>query len=299
MKNLVILIVFAGIFIPRATIAQTDSLKPGLILSDVYFNFGSTISGHQSIGLDQFQILAPRSVMLDRDFSDFSYRSSTDEIYSIFKMGLALSPGVQNEKYQMKLRFDLSYVTQTPFTFVLSKTSRSAFDTLYSVTTGEKITVDSVKESTYTLSHKAEQLELNGSFILSTNPYKRWSFYGGLGFFAAYTVYSQTSIEQTNLCYIEPYINYNQSTNNQNPAFAYDSESFSNKSGYAFGGYIPVGLNFRLSMDKRFWERMYITYEIQFGYQNLFVSELGDFPGALTRQMFGLRFNAGTIPAQN
>ncbi|PKP19681.1 MAG: hypothetical protein CVU05_10810 [Bacteroidetes bacterium HGW-Bacteroidetes-21] len=273
--------------------AQTDSSGRGMTISEVYFHYGSTFSGHKSIGFEDFKKLAPMSVLMAGDFSDFSYWSNTDGYNANVNMGLSLSPTVQNEKYDMKIRFDLSFVSQTPFTLILQKTDRTTFDTLVSNSTGKKIPVDSIKNWTKTLSLETEQLEINSSVIFSTSPLKRWSFYGGVGFFGAYTVYAQTRIENQYYAYTDPYIANN--TYIETPFF-YESEVFTNNSGYTFGGYIPVGLSFRVSKNQKFWERMSIIYEMQFGYQDLFISELGNFSGAFTRQKFGLRFNTGKLP---
>lgn len=105
------------------------------------------------------------------------------------------------------------------------------------------------------IDHRTSNLQLDVSFLWSTNFEARFQVYGGVGLGAGFSFNAETSVSvfENSYTYYRDYDYYYGPT---------ESERFRNKSGFSGNIYLPLGLDWRLG-KKGFWESIHIVSEFR------------------------------------
>ncbi|MGB6037287.1 MAG: hypothetical protein WBG42_13525 [Cryomorphaceae bacterium] len=292
MKNQCLLSILTLLFLSSATYAQEGAAdkKGKLSVTDVFIQLGTFTERTTDGSLADFRTLAPQSIMLNDDLSDFS--SSGGTTYNGNTM-LSISLGLQfrdEEKNRKKgnplLRLGFTYLTGSVRTAGLFISERFPIDTLVSTQTGQIYVVDSVSSESYSMDYFSDQIRVDASLLFRTNPEARWSLYGGVGFAAGVSINASTELYYYNAQSDDDY------HGRWEPGFGSQrSEQFRNETNFGFMTYIPLGVDFRLGNNKEFWKRTHLFYEVSPGINFTAIPELTTFVNPSIRNGFGLRVN--------
>ncbi|MBA3706649.1 MAG: hypothetical protein H0W84_12340 [Bacteroidetes bacterium] len=270
---------------------------------DVYLSNGSTLQGNHYGTLSGFQKLAPQSVLLKQDMSNYSSSKPNGMGDYLFSHGYAFSAGVGiifSDKAKTKyipnpeLRVGITYNSGTSLSYDVFRSDSKRYDTLTSSQTGGTVFVDSVFYRQYSMKYNAEQLKLDVSLIYRTNPTARWSVYGGIGVNVGVSIksytdinfYENASIKSNNIATSNPNLGAYNSPTERNVNHL---ERFTNANSYAFAFYAPLGLDFRLGKKREFFKRLHLYYEAQPTINVTDIPEIGSDLTARLKNNLGLR----------
>jgi hypothetical protein len=264
-------------------------------IKDVYIQTGTFSENNTNGTLSDFKMLAPQSVLLQKNLTDFyqssGFSTSTNNMFSIM-LGLQFSDK-QKSAYKANplLRLGISYFSVTSITSAFYKEERFPYDTLTSSQTGQVIYIDSIISKSYSMNYSSEQLRLDASLIFRTNPEARWSLFAGIGVNAGLSINANTDIyfnryESSDTRFINgnassPY-GYSNTDNSK-------TEKFKNKSNFGLSTYIPMGVDFRIGKKKEFWKRMHLFYELRPGINITSIPELRTITNSSIQHGIGLR----------
>jgi hypothetical protein len=109
------------------------------------------------------------------------------------------------------------------------------------------------------MSYSAQQLRLESSVIIRTNPAKRWSIYAGAGMSFGVSYKAETYINYFAYSSNSAYnANYDYASNVQS-----SSEHFRNKMSISTSLFVPMGIDFRIGKKREFWKRLHLYYEMK------------------------------------
>lgn len=269
--------------------------KPILTLNGFSAQFGTYNAKTNFIGsMEKFRSLTPESKLLDKNFDDYnqsfynSYNENYGESASLFvTFDYNRSNGVWS-KLNPQFRFGVSFASVDLFNGSISKTEYFRIDTLVSTQTGESSYVDSVASENYDLRYVSEMFLLDAHLLLSSNPERTWSFYGGIGLSMGFLMNPQATISYYSNDWID-------SPANNNGLFFRDQlskdESFStNDFGFVALASIPLGLNFRLSKRKRVWENLNLFIEYRASLSYIDAPQLGGQMSTSGFNTFGVKY---------
>ncbi len=262
---------------------------------DFYFQPGLLGQANAIGELSDFKTLAPQSVLLKNNVSDFQQSSGFNYDASTMlsvMLGLQFSDK-QKTRYKPNplLRLGFSYFSATNVTAGLYKETRKPYDTLTSAQTGQVTYIDSVTTRSYNMNYASQQLRLDGSLIFRTNPESRWSLFAGIGITAGLSINANTTISYSK--YDISQIRYADETPPSSSSY-YNSnngktENYRNKTNFGFSAYIPAGVDFRIGKKREFWKRTHLYYELRPGINTIAIPELRAITGASFQQGIGLR----------
>lgn len=288
-----LLIAQAGLY------AQTE--KKGLLkrakITEFNAQSGSTM-GLSVVGEQaDFLKLAPNSTLLQTDLSDYTKNGGTGPMMQMGSQisgihGLYVGLQFRDEPLngflrQPVLRLGFTFMNTSNLSAAYSNTTITPYDTLTSSQTGNQVFVDSVFNQNINMNYQTQQLRLDGALIFQTSDKYRFSFHTGIGVSLGTAISSTTRVN---------YWEDKYTSNNDGESFSYytygeasgmKSETFKNKNGFAFTGYIPVGFNMRLGKNREFWKHLNIYAEMRPG---LYVTAI---PELTTQTNFGLTSNLG------
>ncbi|MBI4930025.1 MAG: hypothetical protein HY841_04620 [Bacteroidetes bacterium] len=285
-KFLLAIILLANSFLSFGQEKQTKQSKR-IIISDIFVQAGF-INRTPTFGtLNDFKLLAPQSVLLNNDFSEYSktFGWSLKKLYSI-------STGIKfrnKEKGVYKsnpiLRLGVSYFSGSILSGGMYKFERKPCDTVYSTQTWQTIYIDSVTWRSYKMNYISDQIRFDGSFIFHSNIQTRFSLFTGLGITAGLSINTFTDI----------YYDKSDRTEDRGGSTRYYSssmdisEKFVNKNNLGFSVYIPVGIDFRIGKKNAFWKQIHLFYELKPGINMTSIPELRDITNANFQHGVGLR----------
>jgi hypothetical protein len=251
----------------------------------------STIPGT----LEDFRKLAPESVLLNTDMSGFSQRMSggsyTGAMFSIMA-GFQFSDN-QKKAYKTNplLRMGVTYYSGMPLTNHLTKRTSGTYDILTSYQTGDIFRIDSTNREAIYMDFFTRHLRFDGSMIYRTFPGARFSLFTGAGVTAGLTFGAQTYISHNSNTWLDIYtssdvnLNYWKSFDSD----FYESETFTNSNQLGFSGYIPLGVNYRVSKKHEFWSHMHIFCEIRMGIEFIVIKNIKTLEYTTRHQGVGLK----------
>lgn len=244
---------------------QEQQSKPvkKVCIQDVYVQTGLFTERNSNGTLADFKTLAPKSKLLDNNFTDYNTNSGMSmNSNTMFSVMLGIKFGdTKNKKYKPNplLRLGISYFSGTSLTGYLYKETRKTYDTLTSSQTGQNIYLDSITSQSYGMNYSSQQLRFDGSVIFRTNPEARWSLYTGIGITAGLSINAKTEI----------YYSKNQYSNSNSTSYSsfgsgdYKSENFKQKNNFGASTFIPLGVDFRIGKKREFWKRTHLFYELR------------------------------------
>jgi hypothetical protein len=216
------------------------------------------ISGFPYSDVNDFQKLAPNSILLSKDLSAYSHGDNSGighrrGMNGSMSPSLTLMAGLKFRGMEhSSLRIGIGYASGTNFSSDYTLETTSIYDTLISSKTAQKIYAQSSTIDRYSMKSSYEQLRLDVSYVLKAKLGRRFSFYTGLGATAGISFNNITEIQHTNHVYYDGYKDDTSITG---------TESFHTKDAAAFSTYIPLGLNFRLGHRREFFKRISIFAE--------------------------------------
>ncbi len=243
--------------------ALAQEASPVRRLGAVLMGGGSFVSVDPFFGRGDLLRLAPGSELLSRDLSGYTY--STDDLLSgegSFDLGISFFPCAKEARNGPELRVGVLFGNGPSLRASESRTTRSPYDTLTSSLTGERVLVDSVNTSEYELGYGAERFGLNGSLVWRRPG--RWSLYGGAGLMGGVLMNARTTVSHRVDVRTDNGSSY--PWNAGDDTFAdvpVEEESFRNGTGWWFGAYVPLGLDWRAGTVSPFWSRVHFCYELR------------------------------------
>ena len=258
--------------VPKAYSQDLADNSPRVKIVSVYVLPGATAFTSQSTSLSDFQMLAPNSKILNKDFSQFyNWQIYEGDGLGTFAPALGIrfnrEDGTVNNHFIMRAGLTFSggqYLSQSNY-----ESTRIPYDTLVSSTTGEVVTRDSIRNRSVSMSYTGSSLQLDVALMWSTDFEARFQVYGGVGMAAGLTFNNYTTISDLSF-YYDPDYRYTRNS----PKGAY--ESFRNKSGFYGNIYMPLGLDWRLG-KQGFWESIHFVSEFRPGIAIYTIPELDSY----------------------
>ena len=238
-------------------------------ISEVNYSSQFTALHDTRAKLVDFMTLASSSLMLQNDFSDYSYTNfySSSNFYSIsnFKLGLEFY-GDNTGKFLegTKLYFGVFRNRSSFMSGRMMNSQRMRSDTLISVGTGTIYFTDTVIEREYNMDYYFEQIGISLSALYFLKPEKRWSFYGGFDFKVGFSIKSITDIifsEDIKLQTRNAATNFYFAGSSLNSYS--ENENIDNEPNRIIFAGLPLGINFRIGKNRDFWKQFHLYYEFK------------------------------------
>jgi hypothetical protein len=285
--------VLLALFVNYGLYAQDNqlSVERETALSEVWVQ--PSLTGYFGVNatLADFRKLAPESVILNRDYSDWDNggnslygTSSTGGSGFSVLLGFHLKDKDGKLNKNRTLRLGVAYGYAETLYSNISRSSATRIDTVVSITTGEEFFIDSLSNESVGMSYDSHILNLDASLIFRTNHEARWSLYGGVGMRAGISI---------NPCVDVSYVNFNGYEGPITPGDSFGAidnefESFNQESSFVGSLYIPLGLDFRLG-NNPFWSQTHLMLEFSPNMLFADVPDLKTYTQFGFTQSFGLR----------
>jgi hypothetical protein len=233
--------------------------------------FTSPSGNQQPFGATEFNLLAPNSSILNQDLSGFDQyqnfifnRGGNNRNYGIY-VGLKLNNFNKNNflkapVIRLGLNQESFRITGTSFYNEI----KTPYDTLISSQTGNATYVDSVTSTSIGMDYYSNKLAFDAAIIFQTTDTYRFAFHSGIGFNAGLTYNNRTEINKSISSSTMSY-----GSNSMSSYYSsyyggygdYQRESITNKNGFFFSAYVPLGIDFRLGKNREFWKHVNLFLE--------------------------------------
>jgi hypothetical protein len=248
--------------------------------NSIHISFGF-LSYNNTGDIDNYKFLFSESDLLkNADFEEyknsFFYNYNINSTFS-FQWEHFIKPSENKKRsFHSKFRLGIIYYGMNDLNLNLYKQERIPYDTLTSSNCGVYYR-DSVITSHYNMNYHSEQIRINASYIGSTNPKNRFTFYAGAGINAGMSLNSEIIIEYTEYTDIRTNSDYYGSTNFY--SFFWDdnintTEHHDVKNSFYAAGYIPIGLDFRIGKKNEFLSKIHYFLEITPGMNISYIPEI-------------------------
>ena len=294
MKPINILLISMLLIINTLAFGQQEQPKKvnKFRISDICVQAGWSSGFNKKGTITDFTALAPQSVLLNTDFTDYSSPSgrngiSASGMYSVM-MGIEFSDK-QKAIYKNNplLRMGISYFSGTNLMGNFYKQESNLYDTLISSTTGQTVYMDKTINSGYNMEYTSKQIRYDCSLIFRSNPQLRWSVYSGVGIAAGMSIDAHTEVwynktediiieYPTDSSYLSGYLNI-------------EMEEIKNKNNIAFSSFIPIGVDFRIGEENKFLKQLHLFYEAKPCIAITSTSELGLITNISIQHGLGIR----------
>jgi len=253
---------------------ETNEL-PRLRLGSASVAIGAATDPTPSLNLQEFNMLATNSVLLQNDFSGFS---KYDHFYNNSGVAFSVLVGIDfldkdKTTYDkgLQLRIGINYLGGLRANQSMQRTDRFSTDTLESTQSGQVIFIDSTHYQDYTMSYSHDQLQLDLSLVYSTRTKSFLSLYAGIGVSAGVSVVSQTRISYESR--FDDSRRYNDFGGYRDVSSA-TNEQFYNQPNFSVSGYIPLGAELRLGRNRALWNQLKLFTEMRPGISYFHLSDL-------------------------
>lgn len=277
---------------------------------EVYVSSGFAGNSNQNATTADYNKLAPTSELLKADLSGYStqdqFGANMSGMFSVL-MGMRFGNKDRTDyKPNPIFRIGFTYFNNTSLASNYYQSVTKRYDTLYSYQTGNEHFVDSVTTRNYNVAYQSQQIRLDASLIYRTDGKARWSFYAGGGLNVGVSLNAFTNVSYNNYGSIESDgVYYTQSSSAPNyytfggnngmyssaPSGDSQTETFKNDNNFAFSGYIPLGIDFRMGKKREFWKRTHLFCEFRPGISSTSIPELGTYNSAYWQTNFGIKIN--------
>ena len=279
MKNLFLLTII--ILCSTITYSQKDSTQTKRIsINEFYFFPANSIGKSIFSTASDFQKLAPNSLLLNKDFTNYSHNSS-------FKMHPVISPSLnlmvgfkfRNLKHS-SLRVGFGYASGTSLSTNYINENSSIYDTVVSTKTGQKSYLYSNYTDKYSMKNTYEQIRLDVSYIFKAKLGERVSIYTGLGGTFGIIFNDLTEIQHSNT------ITYDGS---EQDVSTISSEAFKNKNSYSYSAYVPLGIDFIVCNKSELLKRVHLFIESRPTINFINISGLSTYTNASMQSGLGIK----------
>jgi hypothetical protein len=254
----------------------------------VYIMAGPSTLERMDLFLQDYQLLAPGSALLQTDLGDHTLRRryGLDGVVSrAFSAAVGFHPFLQGDRRGPELRLGVQYSGGNVGGLAYERNLSFPFDTLSSPNTGQTFLVDSVTQSRYSMEHGAERVGVDASLIFRSGGRSRWSFHGGVGLGVGVVVNARTQVSHQ----FSTSVNYPGTSWYSGDIDLEEVEDYRNGNSAWFAAGAQFGLGFQLARQGDFLRRMDLFYE----FRPQMIITAGDDLGGTTRfgnqWLFGLR----------
>lgn len=287
------IVMAALVFASVAAVNAQENTNSGFQIKSASIQFGLSSGSTAPISLTDFQKLAPNSDFKESDLFGFERQNySYESAGTSFSLNLIIAKP-QNEKLaklNAEFRLGLSFQQADVFTLNYNRTEEFRVDTLISQRNGEQLFVDSIYSQNYDLAYNQRHVMIDADVTVSTNPNKRWKFYGGIGFSLGVSVAPQTTISYNASSSLDRNVNFDEI---YQPGFdsEFDYESFGNDAGFFGRVYVPLGLDFRIGKRKETLKKYHLFLESRPSLTFQSVPELNAVTTTSSVTGFGFRYD--------
>lgn len=246
-----------------SSLVMAQDATPVRRSGSVHLGGGGFVSVDPFFGRADMARFAPGSELLSRDLSDHTFgKENWISGEGSFDMGISFFPCATTERQGPELRIGVLYGSGPSLGGTLSRTTRTPYDTLTSSQTGVRTVIDSVNQSEYRMRYSAERFGSNASLVWRRAG--RWSLYGGAGVMGGVLMNARTTVIHE----VEAYTDGGYSHPWSGGDHEFDDtleehETFRNATGWWFGAYVPLGLDWRVATVSPFWSRVHFCYELR------------------------------------
>lgn len=285
-------IVFGALFFASITVVNAQEESNSFQIKAASVQVG-VLSGSSSISnISDFQKLAPTSDFQELDVIGF--RRDNNFFGSngpAFSMNVILAkPANENfARLNTEFRFGVSYQQSDVFNLSYSRTDEFRVDTLTSMRNGEQSFVDSIYDQSYYLAYTQRHVMLDGDVTISTNPNKRFKFYGGVGLSLGLSVSPSTTISYNTTSRLRNEIRTDDFNSDFDSESTYDS--YRNKSGFFGRLYLPLGIDFRVGKTNETLKKYHLFVESRTSLMFQSVPELNFTTNTGNATTMGLRYD--------
>jgi hypothetical protein len=255
--------------------------------------FGFT-SGRSAISnLSDFQKLAPNSDFKESDVLGFKAQNNFFGPSGVtFNANLVFAkPTEENtSRLNTEFRLGISFQQSDVFSLGYSRTDEFRVDTLTSARNGDQTFIDSSYTQDYSLFYTQRHVMVDADVTVSTDPNKRWKFYGGIGLSLGLSVAPYTSISYNTRSALEQSENRFNTFDNESDSET-TVEKFRNDGGFFGRLYVPLGIDFRIGKRKESLKKYHLFVESRTSLTVQSVPELNLITNTATATGFGVRYD--------
>lgn len=265
-----LLLIIIGISTPSYS---QSSKTPSWRISDFQFSIGTEVANTSPIiRPNEFNRFAPGSIIIDPGQYGYNgYGWMPDWTSSLLTIQIGLHPMAKvtgQVKNRQTLRLGITAQGVSTELYSTHTDSRYRKDTL--LTTGSGSTygyVDSVSHRHVYADYTGTAIKLDAAYLWSTDPERRFSFYGGVGANAGVLLATSTRVS-SNEWSNEEITDTRGYTISGYSYEAFDfgrnkEEQFRNKTGWSASMFIPLGVDLRLAKKKNPWNQLHLFTEIR------------------------------------
>jgi hypothetical protein len=192
----------------------------------------------------------------------YSYQSKNIGFFTEFSR---LMPDKKNYRKNQSLRVGIMYQDRNLGTINGTQNTTTSYDTYSSDNNGKKLYYEHIEYENYTISHKVQELKLDAAYIFRTSDQHQLNLFGGIGINLGASLFSKVNIYQntgsryyySNADASVTYSgNFGYGNNQDNKIKTLNSKNF-----VSTGIYIPLGIDYRLSMNDNFFSRLHTIFE--------------------------------------
>ncbi len=250
---------------------SNDSIPGSLKLTGLKITRNTLSVLNRELKFDNFV----RIIHRDESFNTMNFNAFDEYINSKFNLqqiqfNLCFTPySLDKNKYIFNQEFNLglNFTSGTRQKFVYDKEDEFHLDTIE--LNGFTVYNDSTIKSTYTYSEVIDEISINIMYLFKSNPKKVITFYTGLGLDLGLSIYSGTklNIEKDTTNYITTVSNKSDgsTTNLANHNYSITTENYQNNASFFARGFIPLGIDIRLSNKKAYLNQIHILAQSLLG----------------------------------
>lgn len=228
-------------------------------------------------------------------FIDTSFKQSTGFVsygtgVSSLYFAFALKKANESEATFMMpmLRISLNRSSGYRSDISYSQNKSYVYDSVMHFSTGEVLYLDSIVTTTYRKSYYSSATNLMTNLLFHANRSKRWSFYlgVGLGFGLGKNAQTIVGMDQN---YTKEYVGENQESSSNEP-ISIMHRDFNNKNYFVYHFNVPIGVDFRIKNNDKFYGRSVLSLEAQFGANWMRIPEVTNTQNTSFRLMFAYKY---------
>lgn len=291
MKKIFLGLLFIGLVQISFAQNETEKIKNSgskFKISEISVYGGALLNKSILSSSNDIQNLSTNSQLLPKDLSEYKYYSLSD-LQSFPSIAIQIAAKLTKNR---KLRFGIAYSDGVSTSAYYLKEDVSYLDTLYPTNSAQAVYVDSIYSSHYSISKISQNINLEASYLTSTNPESRFSLYTGLGLSIGISLDTQTRISHTQANYLEYSVasgTYSSIYDNKFDNYNTESEKIKSKANFNASAFVPLGLDFRLSKKSEFWKMIHLFAESRPGLTFTNVPEIGSKQNATFQYGFGFK----------
>jgi hypothetical protein len=296
LQILVVLLLVNTTFTYAQVEEENKRIENSSAFSEVFLIYGSATGISTVENLSDFRRMAPSSLLLKEDLSDYS-SSPSNEWYPHQYFGLMVGfiPGSKNrasKKYSPLVRLGINFESGDYFDNYFSKSTSFRYDTLYNSQGQPVYYRDSVFQNRTNMHYSSSSLSAEASILLRTNAAKRWMFYVGAGFSGGVSFKNEVTVHKSSRDFIEDYdvLGTSHSSypyyNSHNSQF----EVIDVGSSWVISGFVPLGIDFRWGKKNEFLKQVHLFVEFRPGIKMMGIPSVEMNTSTFTLSSFGLRY---------